>query len=159
MMHSGQIVAEKYSQRPPRVLFVDDDEDALELWSRYLCQHGYTAEVAKNGSEADFKTAREVFDLIITDMEMPYMTGFELVKSMRAGTINQSTPVIVMSGHLTRQAIVQLNREGVSKIFTKPVKVSEFLSEIGSIIGFESKPAEPKNADDDTDDEDMEVAC
>ena len=80
------------------VLIADDDEELLEILSRYLDGRGFTVIAAKNGAEG-FKTAlAKKPDLVITDVGMPLMDGFALCKKIKESQALARTPVIIMSG-------------------------------------------------------------
>ena len=110
-----------------RVLVVDDDPDMLAIYQKAFSQANFHVESANNGSEAGFRLNRAQFDLIVTDLHMPYADGISLIKELREGVLNNKTPVIVCSGQLDRGSLASLLKRGVRRIVAKPVNTDELI--------------------------------
>lgn len=128
-----------YEQKPPQVLVVDDELEMIQVYKGQLEEHGFIIESAANGSEADFKITHHTFDLVITDLNMPYIDGIEFVKNLRGSHLNKNTPVVVVSGFLSKAAIVRLASFKVGKIYTKPLQFKVFIKEISEMIGYKAR--------------------
>ena len=112
-----------------KVLLVDDDISARKaLHSVLESQHLQCIEVG-NGSEALEWLASNQADLIISDNQMPVLTGLEFIDhiQLRQTPANES-PVILLSGHLNEQDKHRARQAGVFAILDKPCNFSEFLS-------------------------------
>jgi two-component system chemotaxis sensor kinase CheA len=85
-------------QRPPvRVLVVDDSITTRTMEQSILVAHGYRVETAVSGEDALEKAARDRFDLIISDIEMPGINGFQLTRQLRASEQYKEIPIIIVS--------------------------------------------------------------
>jgi DNA-binding NtrC family response regulator len=78
-----------------RILIIEDDEEMRFLLKDFLSEEGYEADSAHNGSEALLKLAKEPFDLVITDIRMPGLTGFDILSAIKK--LELGMPVIVIT--------------------------------------------------------------
>lgn len=124
-------------KQSPKAIIIDDEPAMLSIYSQTLTSYGYIVDTANNGSEADFKITHNVYDIIITDLNMPYMDGLELVKNIREGKTNHKTPIVVISGYLSKNAVVRLASFQISKIFTKPVNPKELIEFVNKSLNYE----------------------
>ncbi len=107
--------------RTPRILVVDDDPDILDLHARVVREAGGEPIEARTGREALAALGETRPDLVLLDLGMPDMDGFDLLDAMRARTATQGIPVIVITGQvLTDVDLERLNR-GVATILSKGV--------------------------------------
>ncbi|MDT8375460.1 MAG: response regulator [Mariprofundaceae bacterium] len=104
------------------VLVVDDDPKAVELVSRHLESSGYTAIRAYGGDEAISFARQERPDLIILDLMMPEVTGFDVVKALNASEATANIPIII----LTAKAITEEDRKTLNGGVLKIVRKSDF---------------------------------
>ncbi len=103
----------------PEVLVVDDDADGRRLLSQMLRQENWHISEAVNGLEALARVGEHVPDLIITDLMMPEMDGFEFLRVLREHSEWRTIPVVVLTARdLTRQEREQLNA-GMANVFQK----------------------------------------
>lgn len=84
---------------PFTALVVDDSMLIRHTVCRFLEERGFTVEAASNGREALDALQRMHADLIITDMEMPQMSGGELISALRSQTATANIPIVVVAGH------------------------------------------------------------
>ena len=110
------------------ILFVDDEEIILDVCQRMLKRMGYRVVIAKNGKEAlnKFKDLNGIFDLLITDVYMPYMTGIELAKNILK--IKPEIPVILFTGYKDLLIPEKMESIGIYEILTKPFTQKEIAS-------------------------------
>jgi CheY-like chemotaxis protein len=106
----------------PRVLLAEDDVDARELLAMLLRDAGYEVEEAGDGREALASIVREPPSLLITDCNMPNMSGNELVELLALDARLRSIPAIVISA--LKQLVLPAN---VIVFLTKPFKVEQLL--------------------------------
>lgn len=85
--------------RRPRVLIVEDNADLRRLYAIGLNQKGYEVKLAANGAEAVERVETDRPDLIILDLCMPIMDGWEVIEKVNPPEIEPSIPVIIVSGH------------------------------------------------------------
>jgi len=117
------------TDRPIRVLLVDDEADFLQPVSFWLRSKGYDVATAPNGEDAMERIAREVPDIVFMDINMPGMNGLETLRSIRA--TNQKLPVImVTAAYQNEKYFAEANSLGISGFFPK----SHSLSELAAII-------------------------
>ena len=80
-----------------RILIVDDEAHILQVLSLKLENAGFEVLTAEDGEEAMHRAKDEVPDLVITDFQMPYMTGLELCKALRADAATENIPVLMLT--------------------------------------------------------------
>ncbi|MBI5758055.1 MAG: hybrid sensor histidine kinase/response regulator [Planctomycetales bacterium] len=97
LQRTDQMTASTMDTGPRRILVVDDSITVREVQRQLLTGRGYSVEVAVDGLEGWNRVREEKFDLVISDIDMPRMDGFEFVRSMKIDPLLQSTPVIIVS--------------------------------------------------------------
>jgi len=114
-----------YCYHMHKVLVIEDDDTVRDVLRSFLSEKGFEATLAKNG-EAGLDTLRaEKFDLVLTDLVMPGITGMDVLKEVIASKI--SMPVIVITGFGTVQTAVEAMRLGAFDYLTKPFNLDELL--------------------------------
>lgn len=103
-----------------RILVVDDDEDNRELLRRRLVREGHFAACAVNGREALERVREEPFDLVLLDVMMPEMDGYETLQRLKAGPDTRDIPVIMISALDDLQSIVRCIERGAEDYLPKP---------------------------------------
>lgn len=113
-----------------RILVVDDAPDVTEIFALLLRKEGYEVVRAHSGAEALEAARREQFDLIISDIGMPGMNGYQLVAALRALQGYEHIPMMAVTGY-SRYDDAQLSAgAGFDEHITKPVKPSALSSAI-----------------------------
>ena len=112
------------------VLVADDEPNIRATIERILTHHGGEVTVAKDGYEACTHLERQVFDLVVSDIKMPYRNGYEIYAA--AQRASRQTPVILMTGfgYDPQHSVVRASQEGLAAVLFKPFKVEQFLSEV-----------------------------
>src|SRR5437870_4224734 len=90
-----------------KLLIVDDDESNREVLAHRLSRHGYATAEASGGRSALEEIAKNRFDLILLDVEMPDLNGFDVLTSIRAERSPIELPVIMVTAHHDSAEIVQ----------------------------------------------------
>ena len=103
------------------LLVVDDSETNREALSRRLQHRGYAVSVAADGHEALALSERQPFDLILLDIEMPGISGLEVLSRIRASHTEIQLPVIMVTARTEEADIVEAFRLGANDYVTKPV--------------------------------------
>jgi two-component system response regulator PilR (NtrC family) len=109
----------------PRILVIDDEADIRETLDALLCSVGYEVSTAENGGVAVERAEREHFDLVITDLRMPGMSGVETVAALRR--IKPGLSVIVVSGYVSDASALRCREEGALQIVAKPFDIDDLL--------------------------------
>ena len=102
-----------------RLLLVDDDPAVLRAYQSVLTRHGATVETASNGMDAADRVKAGSFDVIVSDISMPEMTGIEFLKAVRAHDLD--VPVILMTGEPSLESAVRAVEYGAFRYLAKPV--------------------------------------
>ncbi len=113
-----------------RLLVVDDEEFIRQTIADVVRDYGCIADIARDGREAIALIKANRYDLVISDIKMPYATGYEVFSATRE--IDSSIPVILMTafGYDPDHSIVRANREGLNAVLSKPFKVDQLIQEI-----------------------------
>ncbi|UCH91580.1 MAG: response regulator [Nitrospirota bacterium] len=117
-----------------RILLVDDFEPGRRVLRERLEIQGYLCQEAENGSEALQVMGTKHFDLVITDNQMPVMTGLQMIQYLAKKTKDQRPSVIFLTGHLSDQLSKAAQEAGACAILGKPYKEQKLISEITRIL-------------------------
>ena len=109
-----------------RILVVDDDENIRDLLRMHLTSAGYEVQVAPDAIAAGYVILRSPPDLIITDVNMPHMDGFEFVAALKADTSLPRIPVIFLTS--VEDGDARGRELGAVGYVTKPVRADRLLS-------------------------------
>jgi EAL domain-containing protein (putative c-di-GMP-specific phosphodiesterase class I) len=106
-----------------RVLVVDDDSDTARALKRTLTSLGNVVEIQSSGSEALKALDKKNFDVVLSDVSMPEMDGYELLHALRA--VNRDIPVVLLTGDPTVKGAARALEVGAFRYVTKPVSIEE----------------------------------
>jgi CheY-like chemotaxis protein len=106
----------------PTVLVVDDHQAMLDVMRDMVEAFGYTTQGATSGEEALARLAAVECDLVLTDLAMPGMSGWDVIEAMRLRQIR--VPVVVVTGHATDRDIQRARQEGVP-LLRKPFRIAD----------------------------------
>jgi CheY-like chemotaxis protein len=109
---------------PARVLVVDDSDLNRALFEGYLVSLGHKVRLAGNGQEALSIFEREGADLVITDLSMPGLSGWQVAEGVKKQ--NPNVPVILVSGWAIQQDEPRIRESGVDRVLQKPCRMSDF---------------------------------
>jgi len=121
-----------------KILVVDDSNIALRHELLILQKGPYELITARNGKEAVDVTKESRPDLVLMDVVMPEMNGFDAVRAIRADQEIQDTPIIMVTTRGDPAQVEEGYAAGCSDFVTKPVDGPELLSKIRSILGLEA---------------------
>ncbi len=116
------------------VLLVEDDPDTREMYAMFLGSFGYRVVQADNGVAALNASRFECPDIVITDLAMPVMDGFELTRKLRAQPATQSVPIIAVTGHGVPATPRLAHEAGCCCLFTKPFLPDSLLHAVRSML-------------------------
>jgi CheY-like chemotaxis protein/MinD-like ATPase involved in chromosome partitioning or flagellar assembly len=117
-----------------KILIVDDDIDSLKLIGLMLQRHGYEVVAASAGNQAISKAASEDPDLIILDVMMPDMNGYEVCRRLRANAATKSIPIIMFTAKTLIDDKVAGFEAGADDYLTKPTHPAELASRVKAIL-------------------------
>jgi CheY-like chemotaxis protein len=119
-----------------QALIVDDDADTVGLLSAAIRQIGFAPLVATDGYEALAMTRRHRPDLILLDLRMPGMDGYEALSHLKRDAVTQAIPIVVISAHVadTEQERKRLIALGAASFLPKPFSIGELLDEIEAAL-------------------------
>ncbi len=115
-----------------KILIAEDDRELRQLFSHVLIRNGYTVKGVSNGQEALDALDCDYFDLIISDIMMPVMDGYELVRQLREAGI--TIPVLMITA---KDAFDDMQRgfiSGTDDYMVKPINVNEMVLRVGALL-------------------------
>lgn len=115
-----------------RILVVEDDPDLNRAVCTFLNQSGYEATGCLNATDAYDAMYDKVFDLIVSDIMMPQIDGFEFVKTVR--TLNENIPILFMTARDDFAAKQRGYRVGIDDYMVKPIDLDELFLRIGALL-------------------------
>ncbi len=118
-----------------RILIVDDDEMVLIAVNELLRQEGYEVHTVSSGSEALKKLGNNEFDLMILDVIMPEMNGFELCKTIREMEGCRETPIVFLTAKSQEKDRAQGIEAGANLFLSKPISPDRLLRIVSDTIG------------------------
>lgn len=120
---------------PQRILICDDDTVILRLLQVNLELEGYEVLLAHDGEEAVGVAEKEKPDLVILDIMMPRMDGYQAVEALKGNEATASIPVVFLSAKAQQSDINRGLQHGVADYLTKPFDPSELLEVVQRLIG------------------------
>ncbi len=126
-------------RRVSRILVADDDPTVLRSVRRALVAAGHAVEEAEDGAVALARLRAASFDVVVTDLEMPNLDGFGLLKAVRASY--PGLPVIVVTARNTVAECARAMRAGAADFLTKPFHPSDLTAAVEAAVGERSVPA------------------
>lgn len=134
-------------KRTASLLIVEDHPLNMELLLDFLSPKNYKIRCAKDGREAIqiLKNTQEPFDLMISDLEMPFVDGYQLATWVRENAVHCVTPIMALTAHAFEQTRVRCEEHGINEILTKPFHEKNLFDAIkrclreteGVLTGFE----------------------
>ncbi len=134
---SNRSAKRKPTLRSPRlnVLVVDDVPDVTEMIALFLKHAGYNVATADSATKALQLANERTFDLIISDIGMPEMNGYELAESLRGHSDYQDIPIIAVTGYSEYDDRARALRSGFNAHLTKPINPTELLNLMKQLLG------------------------
>ncbi|KPA17028.1 response regulator receiver domain-containing protein [Candidatus Magnetomorum sp. HK-1] len=134
MIENGMMDASEKKSSKQKVLIVDDDPNVLDVFKDCLSSHNYKADVAQNGFEAGVKLMEFKPDLLILDLVMPELDGFEVCRIIKSDPTTKHIKIIVLTGYDTKENEAQVKEFGADLFLTKPVEEDILLGHIKNIL-------------------------
>jgi CheY-like chemotaxis protein len=118
----------------PRVLVVDDYPDAREMYMEYLEYSGFDVIEASNGMEAIQRAADSAPDIILMDLSLPVMDGWEATRRLKADKKTAEIPVVALTGHALAGISEGAKKAGCDAFVTKPCLPEDLVVEIRRVL-------------------------
>ena len=128
------------TEQGPLILVVDDYEDAREMYAEYLRFCGFRVAEARNGNEALEQAFNLMPDLILMDLSLPGMDGWEATRQLKADERTRHIPVVALTGHALAGASEGAKKAGCDSFVTKPCLPDDLVVEVRRMLSL-ARPA------------------
>ena len=122
--------------RKPLILVVDDSLSIRKFLTGFLSKRNYEVEAAKNGYHALEYLNQKDFDLLVTDLEMPNLSGYELIEQIRSDARWDDLPIVVLTGRASQHIQQMTMKLGADEFIIKPFKEEDLLKKIQHFIEY-----------------------
>ncbi|MCB6182745.1 Hpt domain-containing protein [Leeia sp. TBRC 13508] len=149
MVHADRLskvdaVVETYAPQPviqqqPHILVVDDSLTVRKITSRFLERQGFAVMTAKDGVDALQQIEDHQPDVMLVDIEMPRMDGFELTRNVRGNALTKDIPIIIISSRTAEKHRKVAEDLGVNRFLGKPYQEDELLAEIQHYLNLKAE--------------------
>ena len=125
----------------PRILLVEDDLGTASALQKVLRAEGYDVELAERGDEGLAQAKSRAFDLILTDLKLPGISGMELAAQLRVA--KPKLPIIIMTAHGTTDTAIEATKLGAYEYLTKPFEAEDLLDLVATAVAHSQLMSEP----------------
>jgi two-component system cell cycle response regulator DivK len=131
-----------------KILVVEDNELNLKLFCDLLGAHGYEAEPVRDGREALERARAFAPDLVVMDIQMPHISGLELIEQMKSDAELRATPIMAVTAYAARGDEERIRDAGAEGYVSKPISVVRFVEAVAGLLtaAAERAQAEPEEA-------------
>ena len=123
-----------------RILIVEDNRDHRKILHTLLNSLGYVCREAANGSEGLNELRRSIFNLVMTDYQMPQMNGIQFIHQVRTTQGLSAIPIIFMTGHSDPKVIDHARAVGATSILLKPYSLEDLKTSLNLVWAMKKKP-------------------
>lgn len=125
----------------PRILLVEDNEMNRDMLSRRLIRKGYEVIIAVDGQQGITMAQSETPDLILMDMSLPVIDGWEATRFLKAADATKAIPVIALTAHAMSTDRDKAIEAGCDDYDTKPIELTRLLEKMETLLGRETASA------------------
>lgn len=118
-----------------RILYVEDNEDNIYMLSKRLGRKGYEVIIAKDGLQGVDMAQSEQPDLILMDLGLPVMDGWEAMRVLKKSNDTASIPIIALTAHAMEGDGERAREAGADEFATKPVNLKDLINKIETLTG------------------------
>ncbi len=118
----------------PRILLVEDNEMNRDMLSRRLIRRGYEVTLAVDGAEGVARAKADSPDLILMDMSLPVMDGWDASRALKGDPLTARIPVIALTAHAMPADEQRAREAGCDDFDTKPVELERLLGKITALL-------------------------
>jgi len=126
---------------PAKILLVEDDSAIVITLCRMLADEGYDVSVEKRGDTGLERAKSETFDVVVTDLRLPGISGLELVRALHAA--RPRLPIILMTAHGTTETAIEATQSGAYDYLVKPFEIPELLGLLEQAVTASKLMSEP----------------
>lgn len=119
---------------PRPVLVVEDNELNLKLFCDLLRAHGFVPTPVRDGREAVARARETAPDLIVTDIQLPHVTGLELIQRFRADPRLKHVPIMAVTAYAGHDDEARIRAAGATAYVSKPISVLRFIEEVRALL-------------------------
>ena len=116
-----------------RILVAEDEDDIRELIERVLKREGHQVVSVSDGTAAVEMHKHQAFDLIVSDLNMPSLTGIQLAEKVRANPRCQ-VPFLLVTASATEEDLVRARRVGISCLMEKPFRLADLREQVSALL-------------------------
>lgn len=131
------------NDKKTRILIIDDDAGFRDLLRIHLSSAGYQVQVAEDGVAGGRALLAQTPDLVVSDLNMPFLNGFELLSLLRADAETASIPVILLSGRSDGDTMAKAVELGAADFLIKPVTRDQLMESIEACLSRAGGRTEP----------------
>ncbi|HEU4961164.1 MAG TPA: response regulator [Sphingomonas sp.] len=117
-----------------RVLVVEDNELNLKLFCDLLRAHDFAAEPVRDGRDAMARAREFDPELIIMDIQMPHVSGFELIEELKADDRLRRIPIMAVTAYAGREDEDRIRAAGADTYVSKPISLARFVQEVNALL-------------------------
>ena len=117
-----------------KILIVEDNELNLKLFCDLLRAHGYAAEPVRDGREAMERARAFAPDLVVMDIQMPYISGLELIEQMKGDEGLRRTPIMAVTAYAAKGDEDRIRAAGAEGYVSKPISVMKFVAAVRELL-------------------------
>ena len=117
-----------------RILVVEDNELNLKLFCDLLRAHEHVVEPVRDGREAVARTRVFAPDLVVMDIQLPHVTGYELIQQLKADEALRTIPIMAVTAYAGRDDEDRIRAVGADAYVSKPISLMKFIEEINALL-------------------------
>ena len=129
----------------PKILLVEDNEMTRDMLSRRLERKGYAVVMAIDGQDGLEKARTQTPDLILMDMSLPILDGWQATRALKADAATREIPVIALTAHAMSDDRQQALEAGCDDYDTKPIEMTRLLFKIETLLKLKYPPQNMEN--------------
>ena len=124
----------------PKILYVEDNEDNIYMLRRRLERRGFEVLIANDGQQGIAAAERELPDLILMDLSLPVLDGWEATRRLKGSPETQAIPIIALSAHAMAGDREKALAAGCDDYDTKPVNLASLMAKIDALLPGGARP-------------------
>lgn len=124
-----------------KILLIEDDASTAGSLRKVLCEEGYEVDVAARGDEGLERARQDHYNVVVTDLRMPGLSGLDLIEQLHAARPKQ--PIILMTAHGTTETAIEATKRGACDYLLKPFEADELFDLIASAVASSRLMSEP----------------
>ncbi|MFA6123124.1 MAG: response regulator [Sphingomonas sp.] len=117
-----------------RVLVVEDNELNLKLFCDLLRAHEYATEGVRDGREAVARARAFAPDLIVTDIQLPHLSGYDLILQFKADEALRTIPIMAVTAYAGREDEERIRAAGADAYVSKPISLMRFVDAVAALV-------------------------